>query len=225
MSKMDNNINIAPKEDTIPYEEYGFLKYVDINLWSSFYYQIFELLSITQKTDSILEVGKGTGVLGAVIKGLGFSYESMDINPNLQPDHIGSVDKMPFGDKSYDIIGCFEVIEHLPYDKFTDALFELFRVANKAVIISLPNAKRMIPFYVWVPKILRKKILIPFPFYNPDNHPTDPAHHWEINREAHHFRQIKDTMQEISNRYAFSFEREYRIWENPYHHLFVFYKK
>jgi len=224
VGSVDDNVFVS-REDSIPLEEYEFLRYVDIKLWSSIYYQITEILSISLKTDSILEVGKGTGILGGVIKELGFSYESMDINPNLHPVHIGSVDNMPLGDNSYDIIGCFEVLEHLPYEKLTDALSELFRVANKAVIISLPNAKRIISFYLWIPRTLHKKLFIPIPFYKPSINCDDPDHRWEINRGKHSIRQIRGTLQKVANKCDFSLVREYRNWENSYHHFFVFHKK
>ena len=219
----EKNIS-APPEDSISSDEYGFLEYVEIKLWSSFYYQIAEIMTIAQKTDSILEVGKGTGILGGVLKEFGFSYESLDINPNLRPVHIGSADNLPFRNESFGLTCCFEVLEHLPYEKFSDSLNELFRVSNKAVIISLPNAKKIIPFYFWIPKIFRRKVFLPLPFYNPNNHITDPAHHWEINRAKLSFVEVKRTLSECANKFGFRLERNYRFWENPYHHIFVFYK-
>jgi len=222
--KMDN-IYLPSRENSIPYEDYEFSKYVGIDLWSSFYHQISEILTISSKTDSILEIGKGTGILGGVLKELGYSYESMDINPNLNPMHVGSVEKIPFDDNSFEVIGCFQVLEHLPYDKFSDALSELFRVANKAVIISLPNAKRAYPFYLYFPRILHKKILIPVMFYVPNNYPMDPDHHWEINRKTYNIRKVKEKLQNVAKKFGFSLKRDYRNWENSYHHFFIFYKQ
>jgi predicted SAM-dependent methyltransferase len=211
-------------EATVSQDFFSFLKYVRINLWSSFYYQVTEILSVLQKTDLFLEVGKGTGVIGGVLKELGVIYESMDINPNLKPVHIGSVDKMPFKNDAYDIIGCFEVLEHLPFDKFVIALSELFRVANRTVIISLPNAKRMFPVYLYFPRLLHKKVLIPFPFHNPNKCKIEINHNWEINYKKYNFSNVKETMEKTASQFDFSLKREYRIWENPYHHFFIFQK-
>jgi ubiquinone/menaquinone biosynthesis C-methylase UbiE len=209
-------------EEDIPNETFDFLGYVHIKLWSSFYYQLVEILSITgARGEAVLEIGKGTGVLGGVLKEFGILYESLDVNGNLQPTHVGSVVKMPFKDKSYDVIGCFEVLEHLPYEQFETAISELCRVARKAVIVSLPDAKRMFSFYFYIPRIVHKKILIPCPFFNPDKHDMCQQHHWEINRKQYSVKIIRETIIKIANQQGFLLQKEYRAWENPYHHFFV----
>jgi 2-polyprenyl-3-methyl-5-hydroxy-6-metoxy-1,4-benzoquinol methylase len=44
---------------------------------------------------------------------------------------------LPFRDKSFDAVMCIDVLEHL--DPLAEVLAELFRVANRYVVISLPN--------------------------------------------------------------------------------------
>jgi ubiquinone/menaquinone biosynthesis C-methylase UbiE len=51
----------------------------------------------------------------------------------------GSVVALPFADKSFDVAGCFEVLEHLPGDLPRQALAELARVARRAVVLSVPH--------------------------------------------------------------------------------------
>lgn len=51
----------------------------------------------------------------------------------------GSVVDLPFADKSCDVIGCFEVLEHLPGDLPRQALAEFARVARRAVVLSVPH--------------------------------------------------------------------------------------
>jgi SAM-dependent methyltransferase len=51
----------------------------------------------------------------------------------------GSVVALPFPDKSFDVVGCFEVLEHLPDDLPRQALAELHRVAKRAVVLSVPH--------------------------------------------------------------------------------------
>ena len=48
-----------------------------------------------------------------------------------------SIFEIPFEDGEFDVVGCFEVLEH--QDDPADALAELARVANKAVVLSVPH--------------------------------------------------------------------------------------
>lgn len=51
----------------------------------------------------------------------------------------GSLDSLPFPDNAFDVVGCFEVLEHLPGDGPDIALRELSRVGRKAVVLSVPH--------------------------------------------------------------------------------------
>ena len=45
---------------------------------------------------------------------------------------------LPFPDDAFDVVGCFEVLEHLPGAGPERALQELARVARRAVVVSVP---------------------------------------------------------------------------------------
>jgi ubiquinone/menaquinone biosynthesis C-methylase UbiE len=51
----------------------------------------------------------------------------------------GSVLDLPFPDQSFDVVGCFEVLEHLRGDDPRHALTELARVTSRAVVLSVPH--------------------------------------------------------------------------------------
>ena len=196
---------------------YDFNKYVDLYHWNSFFYQIDEIIKTTPK--SILEVGLGTGIVKYILKDvLHYNYESMDIDPELNPDHVGSILAMPFRDKQYDVVGCFEVLEHLHYCDFEKALSELFRVANKAVIFSLPDAGPIVP--VHISGFARKK-LIKMPFTKLKKHVFDGEHYWEINKRGYELNKIISQIKNIGGNFNFVLDKEYRMFENPNHHFFV----
>lgn len=56
----------------------------------------------------------------------------------------GSVYKLPFSDKSFDLVVCSEVLEHL--DEPLKALQELKRVSRKHVLITVPRE----PYFKWL---------------------------------------------------------------------------
>jgi ubiquinone/menaquinone biosynthesis C-methylase UbiE len=205
---------------------YDFMKYVDKSRWNSFYHQIDEIVS--KKPASVLEVGVGTGFTRAVLKALGcMRYESMDVADDLAPDHVGSVAEMPFDDRQYDVVGCFQVLEHLPYADFEKALCEMCRVAREAVIISLPDAGAV--WQIALPRLFRgncmKKIveerMYGRPFAKAIVHAFDGEHYWEINKKGYEFKKILARIKEAAGKSGYAVEKEYRVWENPYHHFFV----
>jgi len=206
---------------------YDFSKYVYKGRWNSFYHQLDEIQSSATyfqcSAVSILEVGVGSGFLRTLCKFyLYLNYESMDIDDELQPDHIGSVLEMPFSDKQYDIVVCFQVLEHLPYTKFIKALSELFRVAKNSVIISLPNAERVLSLHI--PKVCRKRF-IKYPFVKIEEHKFDGEHYWEINKGGYEIKKIIEAITKTGIRYNYKLEKNYRVWEEPYHHFFVLRKR
>ena len=204
-------------EKQVTAAHYDFAKYVTKARWISFYHQVSEI--ITAEPDSVLEVGVGPGIIKSILKKTGHcTYESMDIDDELKPDYTGSILDMPFPNNQYDVVGCFQVLEHLPYDNFEKALSELLRVGKKSVIISLPDAGRVM--YLDIPRICRHK-MFNRPFARKRIHTFDGEHYWEINKKGYELHKIINTIKGIGKNYNFILTKEYRIYENPYHHFFV----
>ena len=88
---------------------------------------------------TVLDVGCGSGEGLKLLSGRAAHALGIDLDERLRrPDvnvEIKSVEDMP--DKSFDIVVCLDVIEHVEADRAL--LDQLFRVAREAVFITTPN--------------------------------------------------------------------------------------
>lgn len=110
---------------------------------------------IPQDVHSVLDVGCGDGQFlrwlpdGYQKVGLDFSREALSRvgAPKVQ----GTVEALPFPDASFDLVTCFEVIEHLSPQAFEPALRELERVSRRYIMVSVPNREVLAESLVWCP--------------------------------------------------------------------------
>jgi len=65
---------------------------------------------------------------------------------------LGSLDAIPFPNRSFDCVTCLEVIEHLPFGVYERALKELARVSARYVLISVPRAENVAQNQTQCPK-------------------------------------------------------------------------
>ena len=101
--------------------------------------------------DSFLDAGCGEGFVAqrllealpdVAFTGCDVSERALAVAANLNPTArfvSGSVVNLPFPDRCFDVIGCFEVLEHLPGAGPRGALAEMARVARRAVVLSVPH--------------------------------------------------------------------------------------
>jgi ubiquinone/menaquinone biosynthesis C-methylase UbiE len=110
---------------------------------------VAEVVALTPQT--FLDAGCGEGFVarrvldaapGISLTGCDVSHSALEIAAAKNPEArfvAGSVVDLPFPDGSFDLVGCFEVLEHLPGDLPRQALSELSRVARQAVVLSVPH--------------------------------------------------------------------------------------
>ncbi len=197
-------------------EHYDFLKYVDLRRWNSFFYQLKTIYEL--KPNSVLEIGPGKNILANFLKNE-FSYVSLDIDKNLKPDVVGSTDFIPFGANTFDVVLCFQVLEHLPYEKFLPVVENLLTISRKNVIISLPFANHPFSFDLFVPFLHRVNFNFLIPrFYK--RHKFDGQHYWEVGTRGYSKSKIA---QELSS--AAKLEKMFIPFENTNHIFFVLGKK
>ena len=181
----------------------------------SYWHQINEIIKLNPKT--VLEIGIGNGFVSKYLKERKVNILTIDIDKRLNPDVVGSVLNMPFSEELFDIVACYEVLEHLPFENFSKALFEIFRVSKSYAILSLPDASRVYRVYLQIPKIGIFKRLIPLPRLKNPIHKFDGEHYWEIGKAGYPLSKIIKEIQTA----GFRVEKTYRVFENPYHRFFI----
>jgi len=176
-----------------------------------YWYQINEI--IETNPDNILEIGIGNKLVSTYLEMQGYNILTIDIDKRLKPNIVSNVTKLPFYSDSFSTIACFEVLEHLPFEKFGICLKEIGRVAKKFVIISIPDIERTIRLKIPI----FGDIMIPFHRIRKIEHNFDGEHHWEINKKNYELEKIINKIKDSGLKII----RTYRIFENPYHRFFI----
>jgi len=198
-------------------EAYTFLKYCYPDRWASYYAQLREVIELAPQ--SVLEVGTGDGVFKNVIRhNTDIAYQNIDVAEDLKPDIVGSVENIPLPEGSVDVVVAFEVLEHLPYEKFEGALTELARVARRAVVLSLPHFGPPLTFSFKIPFLPDIRFAWKIPY--PRKHVFNGQHYWEIGKRGYSVSKIRAALSR-----HFVIEKEFIPFENQYHHFFVLSKR
>ena len=108
---------------------------------STLWYQVAVNVRLRQisKANSVLEIGSGRGTTGAILRHIGFDYNTLEglssqrgrIFPTLQSSNEQSI---------ADIVWAFQVLEHNSFASFGKLLGRMRDLSNRYVVISLPTA-------------------------------------------------------------------------------------
>lgn len=183
--------------------------------FNSYWHQIQEVIKLNP--DSVLEIGRGNGFVSTYLKECGVHISTLDIDVGLNPDIAASVEKIPIKNKAFEVVTCFQALEHLPYTMFESSLKELARVSRKYVIVSLPDINRAYRFNIKIPVLKEIKTQINFPPLSNRSYPTSKEHCWEIGMEGYPLKKISVSIENV----GFVIEKTYRVFECPYHRFFI----
>jgi 2-polyprenyl-3-methyl-5-hydroxy-6-metoxy-1,4-benzoquinol methylase len=186
-------------------------KYDSAERWTSYFTQIDEILKFHPQT--CLEIGVGNGIVTQALRNCGIQVMTLDIDPTLQPDILGSVESLPCADAVYDVVLCCEVLEHLPYAKLEACLKEIARVSKRGAVISLPHWGRTFRLILDVPALLKIRHAWKLPFRSALT--PGGVHQWELGRHGVDLAQVRRMMTG-----GFKIEADWLSPWNPYHHFF-----
>ncbi|MCX9010305.1 MAG: methyltransferase domain-containing protein [Candidatus Methanoperedens sp.] len=181
-----------------------------------YWHQINEVVGLNPT--KVLEIGIGSGFISKYLKERKINVITLDIKKELKPDVCGSILTLPFANNSFDVVACYEVLEHLPYENFPKAISEIFRVSKSYTILSIPDANKFCRLFVQIPKIVSFKKIIPLTRLKNPVHKLDyeEEHYWEIGKAGYPLSKIIKDIKMA----GFKVEKTYRIFEHPYHRFF-----
>jgi len=145
-------------------------------------------LIISLKPKKVLEIGVGNGKVAERVRKAGILVTTLDFDEKLRPDIVAEITKLPFKKNSFDLVSCFEVLEHLPYKQFKTSLSQIHKAAGKYALLSMPDVSRQYPLVVPAGKKILKNIVGRRD--KTDKHVFDGHHYWEIGKTGYSLEKI-----------------------------------
>jgi hypothetical protein len=200
-------------------DHYKFNTYITRERWLSIWYQINELMSLMP--ENVLEVGPGPGLFKDSCARFGVNIYTLDIDPELCPDIIGSAISIPIKNKAYDVVCAFQMIEHLPYEMSLKAFSEMSRVARSYILISLPDSKITWRYCFHIPFFGVRQFSFARPSLGSNVHKFDGEHYWELNKKGY---LLPDVVYDMCRYGEVTLVKSFQVPEYSYHRFLLFKK-
>lgn len=200
-------------------ETYDTSSYESKERWFSYVTQVQETLIFLKKINGInvVEVGVGSKIFSAVLNAKKKKVTTVDIDPELMPDYVASVTELPFKNNQFDLAVAFEVLEHIKFADFRQAISELTRISKYGVIISIPDVRPYVSFSIKIPLINTFSFVGTVPV-SLKKDSFDGEHYWEIGRKNYPKRRIMRVLKSFKR---IKCGKEFRVAGCPFHHFFI----
>ena len=134
MKRKDSRLDEVPSPRPMPVVSQVWAQRLDLSNFINAFYQYRDLQGIPQ-CKTVLIIGPGQGFATQVLKWRGYEVTTLDIDPAFGPDEVGSAhDLRRFRDGQFDAVVASHVLEHLPVAYLGQALAEISRVGDYALI-------------------------------------------------------------------------------------------
>lgn len=205
---------MASARKQVEADHYFDRSYDTVKRFASYWHQID--LTLRHRPRTVLEIGVGNGFVSGYLRRAGLAVTALDLDSALGPNVVAALPELPFADRSFDTVLCYEVLEHLPFERFGPCLAEIARVARANVAVSLPDYERCLKIDSMLSKLWSVHFVVNVPRLFAPRHPPHREHHWEIGKKGYRQRRILREMVAA----GLSIRRHYRALEAPYHHFF-----
>lgn len=218
---MYDDRRITGQDIQVTKDHYDFLSYVNMERWCSYYTQVEEI--IKSGAQNIMLIGVGDGITIDIAKKINpqLQFIKVDFDSELEPDLCADVCELSeYIDENNrpDAIVCCQVLEHIPFGKFEQALEQI----NKSLkdggtfILSLPDRGYANRFRIDIPKIHINFFYKMCLFWKRE-YKFDGEHYWEINvAKKYSAKRVRQSIQKY-----FTIQREYHVKYNDYHRFFI----
>jgi len=182
--------------------------------WLSYFYQIESVLKLNKH--SILEVGPGNGTVSSYLKMSGMTVTTADIDSAHNPTVVASVLDLPFPDGTFDVAMACEVLEHIPFEEVPAALSELARVSKEYVLISVPDVRHSLIYFVLKIPFL-SEIALRIRMMTHKEHIFNVGHYWEIGKRGYSPSRVRSLIKNC----GLTVINEFAENDAPFFHFFL----
>ena len=189
--------------------------------WDSLY-ACLETLSGFSEFETVLELGPGGGLLGAILTHQGYKYRSFDVaddvNATFVGDFLESSHQLPISDC---VVAC-QVLEHLPYEQSFKYLHAMADIARKYLVISVPNLETIYSLTITLPRRKVCRLNVRKPIFRRKNFQFNGEHYWELGCSEVSVNRFISDLEVLP---GWNLTKNFRVPQNPYHHFFVLEKR
>jgi hypothetical protein len=151
-------------------------KLEDETHWRLYWHQLKLMEGLMHPSDTVLEIGPGTGFTANYLRSKGVVVDTLDIDADKKPDIVANIVGYEFP-AIHDAILAFEVFEHIPYDGFRSVLSRFSGAARHHVFLSVPRNRRVVfGFRLKLPKLASRS----FELKAKKGRIVEPYHIWEV---------------------------------------------
>ncbi|KPL19325.1 MAG: hypothetical protein AMJ92_03950 [candidate division Zixibacteria bacterium SM23_81] len=193
--------------------------YLGISRFLTYREQLMSVLELAraEPINTIAEIGIGNVVTSSLLRNFGFYPVTIDYNPKLNPDIVCSVTELRRKVKQqFDLVLCYEVLEHLKFSDFGNALQNIAAITRSYLIMSLPYAGLTFKVHLYLSKYGERQLNIikRLPLFW-KSHVVTGGHYWEPGKRGFSKRRIRRNI----TRY-FDIQKE---WLYAYNNSQIFY--